>query len=360
MVSYLVRRLARLVVSLAIVSAITFMLLQLAPGSFADISRLSANSTGLATSQTSEAAAQLTSRYGDEVPAWLQYLKFMKGAVTWDFGPSYQYPQLTVQEIIGRAFPVSLTLALSATVLALLIAVPLGVFAAVRKNSVWDYGSMFTVTIAHAFPGYLAAIGLVLIFASWLHLLPTTGWSGPQNMIMPTLALAVGPIGVLARYVRSSMLETLREEYVVAAHAKGGSPRTVIVRHALRNSLMPLVTVVGPMLASLATGTIFIESIFGIPGLGLYFANAAKSRDMPLLMAATLFFAIILMVMNLLVDLTYGFLDPRTRTELQSSGRRSKRRARSARVSSTSTGSGPPGSGDTPSMVSVAGQGASS
>jgi peptide/nickel transport system permease protein len=134
-------------------------------------------------------------------------------------------------------------------------------------------------------------------------------------MIMPVLALALGPVAVLARYVRSSMLETLREEYVTAAFAKGGPYSTVVIRHALRNSLIPLVTVVGPLLAGLMTGTVFVETLFRIPGLGLYFTQAAASRDMPLLMGTTLFFALILMVVNLIVDLIYGALDPRIRVE---------------------------------------------
>src|SRR5699024_238992 len=141
---------------------------------------------------------------------------------------------------------------------------------------------------------------LVLIFGVALGLLPLYGWTAPEHMLLPTLALAIAPIGVLARYVRSSMLENLRQEYVVTARAKGGRESAVLVGHVLRNSLMPLVTVVGPMFASLATGTIFVEQIFGIPGLGHYFTQAAVSRDMPLLMGTTLFFAALLMVMNLL------------------------------------------------------------
>jgi ABC-type dipeptide/oligopeptide/nickel transport system permease component len=258
----------------------------------------------------------MTARYGDAIPAWQQYLTFMKGALTWDLGYSYQYPQFTVQQLIARAFPVSATLALCAMFLALLIAIPLGVLAAARQNSPWDVGGMLVVTVGHALPNYLAGIGMVLIFSSALHLLPTGGWGHPENLIMPVIALAIGPAGVLARYVRSSMLESLREEYLVTARAKGGSPRTVIVRHALRNSLIPLVTVAGPQLASLLTGTIFVEAVFGIPGLGTYFASAARFRDMPLLMGTTLFFAAVLMVINLLVDLAYAYLDPRTRAGL--------------------------------------------
>jgi peptide/nickel transport system permease protein len=314
-VGYLARRLVRLVLSLVAVSIITFTLLQLAPGNFADIARVSSGATNIGGTGTEQMVGELQARYGAEVPVWQQYLIFMKGAVTWDFGPSYKYATLDVQEIIAQAFPVSATLATIAVVIALLIAVPVGVIAALRQNSLGDHGTMLLVTLGHALPSYLTAAFLVLLFTATLHVLPSSGWDGPRNMVMPVLALALGPAAVLARYVRSSMLETLREEYITAALAKGGPYGTVIVRHALRNSLIPLVTVVGPLLAALMTGTVFIEALFRIPGLGLYFATAAASRDMPLLMGTALFFALILMVTNLVVDLVYGVLDPRIRAE---------------------------------------------
>ncbi len=311
---YLAKRLVRLVISIAAVSIIAFTLLQLAPGNFADIQRVASGATNIGSTGTEQMVGELTTRYGPDVPAWKQYLLFMKGAVTWDMGPSYKYATLDVQEIIEQAFPVSATLALIAVILALLIAVPIGVFAALRQNSIGDQGTMFLVTLGHALPSYLTAAFLVLLFTATLHWMPSSGWDRPIHLVMPVLALALGPAAVLARYVRSSMLETLREDYVMAALAKGGRRSTVIVRHALRNSLIPLVTVVGPLLAALMTGTVFVETLFRIPGLGLYFASAAASRDMPLLMGTVLFYGLILMVTNLLVDLVYGVLDPRVRT----------------------------------------------
>lgn len=312
---FVTRRVARVVASLVVVSAMTFTLLQLAPGSFADISRVTSGAAGLGQASSAEVASAIQARYGEDIPAWQQYLIFMKGALVWDFGPSYRYAHLDVQEIIAAAFPVSATLAVLAVILALVIAVPAGVIAAVRRRSVWDHGTIFAITLGNSVPNYLAAVVLMLVFSAWLGLLPTRGWTGPENLVMPVLALAVGPAAVLARYVRSSMLETLGEEYVLAARAKGGSSRKVVTHHTLRNSLIPLVTVLGPLLAILMTGTVFVETIFGIPGLGLFFTNAAISRDMPLLMGTTMFFALILMTMNLLVDLTYAFLDPRIRLE---------------------------------------------
>ena len=325
MIRYLLGRIARIVLSLVAVSIITFGLLQLVPGSFAELQEMQIGS-GLG--DTAGVQTDFQQRYGEEIPAWQQYLIFMKGALTGDMGPSYRYPQLTVEEIILAAFPVSLTLAFASIILTLLISIPVGVLAAVKKDTAVDHGSMFTLTSATALPGYLMALVLVLIFAAWLDLLPTGGWSGPENMIIPVLALAVQPTATLARYVRSSVLEELREEYVVAAYAKGGARTTVLGRHVLRNSMIPLVTVVGPQFANLATGTVFIEALMGIPGLGMYFTVAARSRDMPLLMGTTLFFALLIMVLNLVVDMTYGLLDPRIRHERSNAGRRKPRAGR--------------------------------
>lgn len=312
---YLGQRLTRLVLSLVAVSVMTFTLLQLAPGNFADLARVQSGATNLGGVGTEQMVGELRTRYGADVPLWEQYLKFMKGAVVWDFGPSYKYAGRTVQDIIAGAFPISATLAVVAVFIALLIAVPAGVIAALKQNSKTDHGTMFLVTLGHALPSYLTGAFLILLFSAAWNLLPSRGWAGPEHIIMPVIALAIGPAAILARYVRSSMLETLREEYVTAAFAKGGPQRTVIVRHALRNSLIPLVTVVGPLLAALITGTVFVEALFGIPGLGQYVATAAASRDMPLLMGTALFFALILMLTNLVVDLVYGVLDPRIRTE---------------------------------------------
>lgn len=312
---YLGGKLLRVVLSLIAVSAIAFTLLQLAPGSFADIQRVSSGATGMGGGEFQEVSGEFARRYGDDVHPVMQYLIFMRGALTWNLGPSYRYPAQHVEDLIAQAFPVSATLALLAVVVALAIAIPVGVLASLRQNTLWDTGSMFVLTLGHALPSYLSAVFLVVIFAGWLRVLPAEGWTGPANLILPVVAMAIGPLAVLARYVRSSMLETLREEYVTAAFAKGGRPGTVIRRHVLRNSLVPLVTVTGPMLASLMTGTVFIETMFRIPGLGLAFTQAAASRDMPLLMGTTLFFAIILMATNLVVDLVYGLLDPRVRAE---------------------------------------------
>lgn len=313
---FLLRRLVRLFLSLLVVSILTFGLLSLAPGSFAGIQAAGAGSTGLASGRTVDLTTQVQQRYADDTPAWRQYINWLGPAVHGDLGYSYKYPESTVGELIVRKLPVSMALALVSMVMALAVALPLGALAATRRNSRYDHGSMFVLTATTAFPTYLAGILLVLIFSSWLHWLPTSGWAGPRNAVLPVVALVIAPAGVMARYVRSSVLEVVREEYVVAAVAKGGSWGVVMRRHALRNALMPLVTVAGPLLTGLVVGTIFIETIFGVPGIGGLFTQAAQVRDMPLLMGTTLTFAVMLMLTNLLVDLSYAVLDPRTRSGL--------------------------------------------
>lgn len=310
------QRLVRVILCLLAVSVLTWILLQFAPGDFASIQAVGGGTVGLAQEATTQHASDVQARYGEDVPVWQQYLQFMAGVFTGDMGPTYRYPHMTVEDIIARAFPISAGLALGAVLLSVLVAVPLGILAAVRRKTLWDSGTMFVATLGHGLPNYLAGLVLVLLFSSWLGILPPFGWQGPQNAILPVVALAVSPIAILARYVRNSVLENLREEYVVAARAKGGSFRTIMTKHVLRNSMMPLVTVLGPMFAGLATGTIFVESLFGVPGLGRYFTEAAVQRDMPLLMGSTLFFAALLMVMNLIVDLVYALLDPRVRASL--------------------------------------------
>jgi len=327
MVRYAVTRVLRLLLSVVAVSLLTFALLKSVPGSFA---QLASSNIGIGLDQTSGGVQTADGGQGtfQEPPAWLEYLQFMKALITWDLPYTYKYPQLTIGDVISQGFPITFTIAVSATLLTLLMAIPTGLAAALFKDSVLDRLLMVVSTALTALPGYLLVLILVLVFASGLGWLPTGGWDSPLSMVIPVGALALEGVAPMARYVRSSVLEQLREEYVVAALAKGGVRRTVMVRHVLRNSLIPLVTVAGPYFASLLTGTVFIEALLRIPGLGLYFATAAQSRDMPLLMGSTLFFALLLVVMNMLVDLSYRVLDPRVRFQSPLKTFSSRREAR--------------------------------
>jgi peptide/nickel transport system permease protein len=304
-----------MVIALVFVSLLTFILMHMAPGNFLDAKRISSGDVSGDEQASVDVIAEMEKRYGLDKPLYIQYLTYMKGMATWDMGPSFQFPQMDIQEIIAKAFPVSLTLALFSVALSIIIAVPLGILAAVKQNTVWDYCSMFLSMIGNSIPAYVLAVFLILFFSLKLHWLPTAGWTEPKHVIMPVLALGLGSVGGIARYMRTSMVEALRQDYIAAAWAKGGSFTRVVLGHALRNSLIPLITVVGPQLARLMVGTVFIESMFRVPGLGSYFTLAANTRDFPLLMTSSVFFAFVIMMMNLVVDLMYGFLDPRIRFE---------------------------------------------
>ncbi len=315
MLRFLGKRLSFMLLALIFVSILTFSLMHAAPGNFLDAKRLSSGDVSGDEQAAVDVLAEMEKRYGLDKPLWQQYLTYMQGMVTWNMGPSFQFPQLHIEEIIGNAFPVSLTLAILSVAVSILIAVPLGILAAVKQNTWWDYGAMFLSMVGNSIPAYVLAVFLILLFSLKLHLLPTAGWTETKHVVLPVLSLGLGSIGGIARYMRTSMVETLRQDYIAAAWAKGGSFRMVVLGHALRNSLIPLITVVGPQLARLMVGTVFIESMFRVPGLGSYFTLAANTRDFPLLMTSSVFFAFVIMMMNLVVDLTYGFLDPRIRFE---------------------------------------------
>jgi len=174
---------------------------------------------------------------------------------------------------------------------------------------------MFVSMIGSIIPGYLIGIVMIIIFSVYLRVLPTSGWGTPKQMIMPVIAVGLGPMAVIARFTRSSLLDTLSQDYIRTAYAKGGTEREVIMRHAFRNSLIPVVTVIGPQLAFLFTGTVWIENLFRVPGLGQLFVNAAAQRDYPLLVTSTFILSLSVMLMNLLVDIIYLFLDPRIKYE---------------------------------------------
>ncbi len=315
MLRFLAKRLGFMLIALIFVSLLTFTLMHMAPGSFLDAKRISSGDVSGDEQASIDVIAEMEKRYGLDQPLWKQYLMYMEGMVAWNMGPSFQFPQMSIEEIIARAFPVSVTLAVLSVALSVVIAVPLGILAAVRQNTWWDYGAMFLSMIGNSIPAYVLAVFLMLLFSLKLHWLPTAGWTEPKHVIMPVLALGLGSVGGIARYMRTSLVEALRQDYIAAAWAKGGTFNKVVLGHALRNSLIPLVTVLGPQLARLMVGTVFIESMFRIPGLGQYFTLAANTRDFPLLMTSTVFFAFVIMGMNLIVDIAYGFLDPRIRFE---------------------------------------------
>jgi oligopeptide transport system permease protein len=218
-----------------------------------------------------------------------------------------------VAEIMVETFPISLLLGSMALVLAVVGGVTLGILAAVYQNHSWDYVSVAVATLGVSVPNFVMAVFLIVIFSFVLPIFPTGGWNSPQDWVLPTVTLALAPMGIIARFTRSSMLEVIRSDYIVTARAKGLSEGPVILKHVLKNGFIPVVTLLGPMFAAVGTGSFFVESIFRIPGMGRFFVLSMTGRDYPMIMAVVLIYGAFLALMNLVVDLLYGTLDPRIR-----------------------------------------------
>jgi oligopeptide transport system permease protein len=249
-------------------------------------------------------------------PWYVQYAYYVKGVFTANLGPSLQQRDRDVNDIIKEHFPVSLKLGGMAMLFGIVFGIPLGIFAALKQNTVFDYAAMAVVNAGYAIPNFLIATLLIYFFAvKWrAHTpFPTNGWGGPSSWVLPVIALGHAPMTFLARIVRGSMLETLQQDYIRTAKAKGLRWRRVVGLHVLRNSLIPAVTAAAPLLGYLIAGSFIVETIFGIPGIGRYFIISVASRDYSVTMGITILLSLLIIVANLVVDILYGFLDPRTR-----------------------------------------------
>jgi ABC-type dipeptide/oligopeptide/nickel transport system permease component len=261
-----------------------------------------------------EVREALDRKYGLDRPVWQQYVDYLTAVVTrFDFGPSYASRSRTVNDIIGDFFPTSLTLGLMAMAVGTVLGVSLGVISALRHNTWIDHLAMLFAIGGVSIPAFVVGPLLVIVFALGLGWVPTQGWGTPEQAILPVFALSLTPAALMARYTRAAMLEVIRMDYVRTAWAKGLPARTVLSRHALRNALIPVTTVAGVLLATVITGSFYVELVFNIPGLGRYFITAVTNRDYPVLMGVTLLFASAVAIVNLIVDVTYGYLDPRIR-----------------------------------------------
>jgi ABC-type dipeptide/oligopeptide/nickel transport system permease component len=258
----------------------------------------------------------LDRKYHLDKPWFTQYLYYVKGVFTADLGPSLVQRNQTVNDIIKEHFPVSLKLGAFAMLFALVFGIPLGIIAALKQNTAWDYAVMTVVNAGYALPNFLIATLLIYFFAlKWRAYtpFPTNGWVGWQSWILPSIALGHAPMTFFARIVRGSMLETLQQDYIRTAKAKGLRWRRIVGLHVLRNSLIPAVTAAAPLLGALITGSFIVETIFGIPGIGKYFVTSVTGRDYSVTMGITIMLSLIIIVANLAVDILYGYLDPRTR-----------------------------------------------
>ena len=260
-----------------------------------------------------EAQGNLAKYYGLDRPLHEQFAIFVSKAVRGDFGNSFVYKTRTVREILAETFPVSLLLGSMALALAVVGGLMLGILAAVYQNKSWDYVSVTLATAGVAVPNFVLAVFLIILFSFVMPLFPTGGWDSPRNWVLPTIALALAPMGIIARFTRASMLEVIRADYTRTARAKGLGETPVVFKHALKNAFIPVVTLLGPMFAAVGTGSFFVESIFRVPGMGRFFVLSMTGRDYPMIMAVVLTYGAFLAIMNLVVDLLYGVLDPRIR-----------------------------------------------
>ena len=258
----------------------------------------------------------LEAKFNLDDPWYVQYAYYVKGVFTFDLGPSLVLRNRDVNDIVREHFPRSIELGLLALGFAIVFGVPLGILSALKANTVFDYAAMFVSNVGFAVPSFLVATLFIYFFAlEWREIfqLPTSGWTTWRHKVLPSIALGLAPMAYFARLVRGTMLETLQQDYIRTARAKGLRWRRVVVVHTLRNSLIPAVTAAGPLLGFLITGSFIIEYIFAIPGIGKYYVDAVEARDYSVVMGLTVLLSIIVIVANLVVDILYGFLDPRTR-----------------------------------------------
>ncbi|HEY6867062.1 MAG TPA: ABC transporter permease [Candidatus Eisenbacteria bacterium] len=301
MTTFVLRRLLLFVPTLWAIATLTFFMVRLAPGGPFLAER----------DIPATAKAQLMRTYGLDQPLSTQYVRFLANAARLDFGPSYKFPARQVREIIAEAFPVSLELGAWALLVAVLIGLPVGIIAAVRQNTAADAAAMGLALAGVSIPNYVLGPALVLVFSLSLFLFPPALWQGPQSRVLPVLTLSATYVAYVARLTRAGMLEVLRQDFVRTARAKGLPERTVVVKHALKLGVLPVVSYLGPASAGVIMGSLVVEKIFAVPGLGRHLVNAAFNRDYTLVTGIVLFYASFLMVFNLIVDVAYTRLDPR-------------------------------------------------
>ncbi|MEP7361601.1 MAG: ABC transporter permease [Chloroflexota bacterium] len=303
MAAYLVKRILWLVPVLFVVSLITFILMHLVPGGpWSGDKQVYGGVT-----------AMVNARYHLSEPIWQQYGRWMFDFIRGDFGPSFKYADRSINQIIAEGAPATIQLGFMAFTLAVVTGIPLGIIAALGHNRWPDYLATFISMLGIATPSFILAILLIVVFSVGLKILPALGWGAPDTWVLPTVSLAGYQIAQIARYTRASMLEVTRKDYVRTAQSKGLRERAVVVRHMIRNALIPVVTILGPILAFLVTGSFIIETFFGIPGIGKYYVQGIVQRDYSLIMAMTVIYAFAVASLNVFVDVLYGYIDPRIR-----------------------------------------------
>ncbi|PUB10632.1 ABC transporter permease [Paenisporosarcina sp. OV554] len=301
MLQFMFRRLIGAVITLFFIITLTFVLMSAIPGDpFTSDARV-----------PEQVLDNLRDHYGLNDPIMVQYFKYLKGALFLDFGPSIKWDNQTVNELIATGFPVSAILGIQALAIAIFFGILLGIIAAFNHNKSFDYMAMIIAILGLSVPSFIFATILINFFAIKLQWFPVATWGTWQHSILPSIALAVAPMAYIARLTRSSILEVLSMDYIQTALAKGVTGYRFIIVHVLRNALIPVVTILGPITATILTGSFVIEQIFGIPGLGKYFVEGISDRDYPLILGTSFFYSAILVFFVILVDIAYGVIDPR-------------------------------------------------
>ena len=303
MIKFILLRILQAIPTLFIIATLTFFMTRLAPGGPFDAEK----------NIPEEIKEKLESHFGLEKPLHTQYFLYLGNLLQGDLGPSFKYMGWEVSELIAKAFPVSAQLGLFSLLIALVLGLPAGVVAALRKNSAYDYCLMITAMLGICLPTFVLGPLLILFFSSWLGWLPPLGWYSVADMILPSLTLGLFYGAYIARLTRAGMLDILNQDYIRTARAKGAPPVRVVLRHAIKGGLLPVVTFLGPAFAGLISGSFIIESIFCIPGLGRFFVTAAFNRDYTMVLGTVLFYACLIIILNLLVDMIQASIDPKTR-----------------------------------------------
>ena len=305
MLSFILKRLLWGIPVLLTVATITFIVMHIVPGGPFDKEK----------KLPPEIKANVEAKYHLDRPIYEQYLLYLYGLSKGDLGPSYKYLGRDVKDIIRESLPVSIELGLLALLISIILGISTGIVSAIRPGSILDRISVFSSVAGISIPNFVLGALLVLVFAHIYKVLPPALWEGWRYMILPALSLGLAPAAYIARLTRSSILDVINKDYIRTARAKGLSEPYIIMRHVLINSIMPVITILGPITATLVTGSFTVEFIFSIPGMGKFFITAVTNRDYPLIMGVTLIYAILIIVANIIVDLIYGFVDPRIRLE---------------------------------------------
>ncbi|HVR62050.1 MAG TPA: ABC transporter permease [Polyangia bacterium] len=302
---FALRRALGLVPTLLVIVVLSFLVIRLAPGSPFSTER----------KVPPEVLNDLRAHYGFDKPMTVQLMSYVGKLLHGDLGLSTKYPQRTVNEIIADGFPATLTLGGAALLWALILGIGAGIVGAIRQNTRWDHGMMGLAMVGISLPTFVLGPLLVLVLALRFYVLPPSGWGSAAHVVLPALTLGTAYAAYIARLTRGGLLEVIRSDFVRTAHAKGLPERLVVARHMLKGGLLPVVTFLGPATANILVGSVVVEKIFATPGIGPYFVDAAFNRDYFLVMGIVVLYSVFLLVMNLLVDIAYGFMDPRVRYE---------------------------------------------